>query len=178
MRSLAYFWMQPFFGHFYARGSCGLEQRFTQVTPTLRKCKFTQVTPERSRKSIRCVKRRTKFWTKMTCLDPKLVQNLTINLVQNLTVKNGLFFFELCCFEISLKSTKKGPAEATNKTLTLDIPENRGSQKKCLVATLNLDQKRGFKRTTTRSKKSKRRRKQPKIWKQDEFETGKVWGRI
>ena len=37
-----------------------VKQRFTQVTPTLRKCKFTQVTPERSRKSIRCVKRRTK----------------------------------------------------------------------------------------------------------------------
>ena len=37
-----------------------VKQIFTQVTPTLRKCKLTQVTPERSRKSRRCVKRRTK----------------------------------------------------------------------------------------------------------------------
>ena len=40
-----------------------VKQRVTQVTPTLRKCKFTQVTPERSRKSIRCVKRSTKDLT-------------------------------------------------------------------------------------------------------------------
>ena len=40
-RSLALFLTQPFFGPFYARRSCGLKQRFTQVTPALRKCKFT-----------------------------------------------------------------------------------------------------------------------------------------
>ena len=38
---------QPFFGPFYDRIGLVVRQRFTQVTPTLRKCKLTQVTRER-----------------------------------------------------------------------------------------------------------------------------------
>ena len=75
-----------------------VKQRFTQVTPTLRKCKFAQVTPERSRKSIRCVKRRTKvfsgnfpgrvFWNKKGTRGTPLV--LKTKVVMSKVVCSGL----------------------------------------------------------------------------------------